>query len=67
MDLLKLLHDRMLALHLKHADTAEEWRFPRPSFKVVVLYVEQEESVRRQMSRAAATSVHNLCARRRPP
>ena len=33
-DFLKLLYDRMLALHLKHADTADEWRFPRPSFKV---------------------------------
>ena len=33
MDFLKLLYDRMLALHLKHADTADEWRFPRPSFK----------------------------------
>jgi len=32
-DFLKLLYDRMLALHLKHADTADEWRFPRPSFK----------------------------------
>ena len=32
-DILKLLYDRMLALHLKHADTADEWRFPRPSFK----------------------------------
>ena len=36
-DFLKLLYDRMLALHLKHADTADEWRFPRPSFKARIL------------------------------
>ena len=32
------------------------------SVQVVVLYVEQEESVRRQMHRAMATNIHNLCA-----
>jgi len=32
---------------------------------VVVLYVEQEESVRRQMMRAQLASLHNQCAR--PP
>jgi len=42
---------------------------------VVVLYVQQEESVRRQMMRAQLASLHNQCARppsrgqrpRRPP
>eukprot|EP00884_Botryococcus_braunii_P018635 jgi/Botrbrau1/5455/Bobra.27_1s0006.1 len=58
-DFLKLLHDRLMELHLKHADTPDEWRFPRPSFKVVVLYVEQEESVRRQMMRAKLAAMHN--------
>ncbi len=33
-DFVKLLYDKMLALHLKHADTPDEYRFPRPSFKV---------------------------------
>jgi hypothetical protein len=33
--------------------------------QVVVLYVEQEESVRRQMMRAQLASLHNQCAR--PP
>lgn len=33
-DFLKLLHDKLLELHLRHADTPEERRFPRPSFKV---------------------------------
>lgn len=29
-DLLKLLHDKCAALHVKFADTSDEWRFPRP-------------------------------------
>lgn len=33
-DFLKLLYDKLLELHLKHADTPEERHFPRPSFKV---------------------------------
>ena len=32
-DFVKLLHDKLMALGLQHADTPEEWRFPRPSFK----------------------------------
>jgi len=31
---LKLLYDKMLELHNKHADGPEEWQYPRPSFKV---------------------------------
>lgn len=34
-DFLKLLYDRLMELHLKHADTPDEWRYPRPSFKVL--------------------------------
>ena len=100
-----------MALSLQHADTHEEWRFPRPSFKVrrrapgvqrarrrrcgavlpgaaltcplrpplaprptlsrpavtavpaapqvVILYVDEEESVRRQMGRAQLAAMHN--------
>ncbi|KAK9819601.1 hypothetical protein WJX72_000150 [[Myrmecia] bisecta] len=58
-DFLKLLYDKMRALHIQHADGPEEWRFPRPSFKVVVLYVEAEESIRRQLNRAKMASMHN--------
>ena len=38
--------------------SAEE-RWPRPSFKVVVLYVDQAESVRRQLARARLAATHN--------
>lgn len=33
-ELLKLLYDKLMSLHVQYADTADEWRFPRPSFKV---------------------------------
>ena len=40
-DFLKLLYDKLCALHLQHVDTPNEWRFPRPSFKVVPTYLHQ--------------------------
>ena len=36
-DFLKLLFDKLMALHGKHADGPEENRFPRPSFKVWIV------------------------------
>ena len=33
-ELLKLLYDKMMSLHVLYADRADEWRYPRPSFKV---------------------------------
>jgi hypothetical protein len=58
-DFVKLLYDRLISLSLRHADGADEARFPRPSFKVVILYVDEEESVRRQTRRAQLASLHN--------
>ncbi|PSC68866.1 adenylate kinase [Micractinium conductrix] len=58
-DFVKLLHDKLGVMSLRHADTPDEWRFPRPSFKVVILYVDEEESVRRQMRRAQLAAMHN--------
>lgn len=58
-DFVKLLYDRLMERHIKNADTPEEWRSPRPSFKVVILYVDEEESVKRQMKRAEMASLHN--------
>ena len=34
-------HPLPQALHTRHADTPDEWRFPHPAFKVVILYVDQ--------------------------
>jgi hypothetical protein len=58
-DFLKLLMDKLRHLHLRFADSPLASRFPRPSFKVVVLYVDEETSVRRQQQRAAVAQVHN--------
>ena len=33
-EFLKLLYDRMVAVHGQNVGTPHEWRFPRPSFKV---------------------------------
>lgn len=58
-DFLKLLYDKLQALHLDYADTTNAHRFPRPSFKVVMLYVDEETSIERQMQRARVASLHN--------
>lgn len=58
-DFVKLLYDKLLSLYQRAADGPDEWRFPKPSFKVVILYVDEEESVRRQMKRAKLASLHN--------
>lgn len=58
-DFVKLLFDKLMELHLKHADSPDEFRFPRPSFKVVILYVDEFESVRRQLNRAKLAKLHN--------
>lgn len=58
-DLLKCLFDKLSALSKAAAGGPDEWRFPRPAFRVVVLYVDEEESVRRQMARARLAALHN--------
>ncbi|KAL4528707.1 hypothetical protein Ndes2526B_g07185 [Nannochloris sp. 'desiccata'] len=58
-DFVKLLYDKLIQLYHQNADGPDEWRFPRPSFKVVILYVDEEESVRRQSQRAKLASLHN--------
>eukprot|EP00879_Flechtneria_rotunda_P009169 GHRR01009599.1.p1 GENE.GHRR01009599.1~~GHRR01009599.1.p1 ORF type:complete len:447 (+),score=143.70 GHRR01009599.1:767-2107(+) len=58
-DFVKLLMDKLRHLHKKYIDTAFASRFPRPSFKVVVLYVDEETSVSRQLQRAVAAQTHN--------
>ena len=60
-DFVKLLYDKLMERHVRSAEDpdADEWRSPRPSFKVVILYVDEAESVRRQMKRAELTSLHN--------
>ena len=37
-DFLKLLYDKLTELHMKHADTSDEWKYPLPSFKARLLH-----------------------------
>lgn len=53
----------MESLHDRYADSPEADRFPRPSFKVVMLYVDEETSIFRQLERAKIASLHNKRAR----
>lgn len=58
-DFLKLLNDKLSDLHNTWANTLHEQQFPRPLFKVVMLYVDEETSIARQMARAQVASLHN--------
>jgi len=58
-DFLKLLYDKLNELHTTWANTAHEHQFPRPLFKVVMLYVDEETSIKRQMERAKVAKLHN--------
>ncbi|KAG1678194.1 hypothetical protein FOA52_016131 [Chlamydomonas sp. UWO 241] len=62
-DFLKCLADKFTFLHTAFAGTSREAQFPRPLFKVVLLYVTQETSIQRQMARAQMVSMHNVRAR----
>eukprot|EP00899_Mesostigma_viride_P014321 jgi/Mesvir1/22890/Mv19413-RA.1 len=51
-DCIKLLHDKLMTLHLENAGTPNAERFQRPFFRFAMLYVDEDESVRRQLRRA---------------
>ena len=48
---LKLLFDEMIALRREFSGTAEEIHFKQPLFHIMVLFVEEAESVARQLKR----------------
>ena len=57
-DFLSLLHDKLQELHLRHADKPSlAWRFPRPHFRVVVLFVDEQTSVDRQRARGSTAAM----------
>mmetsp|Transcript_26912 Transcript_26912/g.58761 ORF Transcript_26912/g.58761 Transcript_26912/m.58761 type:complete len:585 (+) Transcript_26912:197-1951(+) len=58
-DFLKLLYDKLSDLHVQYADSPHEAQFPRPLIKVVMLYVDEETSIARQMERAKLATLHN--------
>ena len=48
---LKLFHDKMLDLHKEHRGTAHAAAFPKPLFRIAMLYVNEQVSVARQLKR----------------
>lgn len=55
----KLLYERMLQLHREHDGTHEALFFRRPVFHIVVLFVEERESISRQLKRGREIAAHN--------
>lgn len=59
----KLLWQRMLDLRTAHRGTPLAGRFPRPFFQIVVLHVEEKESIERQLKRGRQIIAHNARVR----
>jgi len=56
---LKMLYDRMNALRREFADSPQLVHFKQPTFHIMVLFVDEAESVARQLSRGRKTIAHN--------
>ena len=59
-----MLYDEMLALRREFADTPEAAHFKQPMFHIMVLFVDEAESVARQMKRGRDVKAHNEEVRR---
>ncbi|CAG8762813.1 18513_t:CDS:2, partial [Acaulospora morrowiae] len=60
---LKLLYDKMHELRREYWKTPLQDNFPRPTFRICVLYVDEEVSVARQISRGNKIREHNAQVR----
>lgn len=58
-EFLRMLADEMTSLQLKYSNTPHAYKFKRPAFRMIVLYVNETESVRRQLARGKRTVEHN--------
>ena len=56
---LKLFHGRLSELRSKYVGTFQEEQFPKPRFHIIMLFIDEEESVRRQLLRGQRTMEHN--------
>lgn len=56
---LKMLFDRMITLRREFADTPDAVHFKQPTFHIMVLFVDEGESVARQLKRGRQTIAHN--------
>lgn len=59
----KLLWQQMLDLRAAHRGTPKAAVFPKPIFQIVVLYVEEKESIERQLKRGRQIITHNARVR----
>ncbi len=55
----KLLHQKLNGLHTKFRDTPNADHFKKPHFHIVVLFVDEKESVKRQLQRGREAQEHN--------
>lgn len=56
---LKMLYDEMIRLRREFAGTPEMVHFKQPVFHIMVLFVDEAESVERQLKRGRQTMAHN--------
>ncbi|KAI7865839.1 hypothetical protein BDF14DRAFT_1820146 [Spinellus fusiger] len=57
---LKMLYDHMTELRREFWNTDRRDQFPRPVFRICVLYVDEEISIQRQLARGRSIREHNL-------
>jgi len=56
---LKLFYQRLSELRSQHLGTIKETQFPKPQFHIIMLFVDENESVRRQLERGKKAIHHN--------
>lgn len=55
----KLLYNKLIELRTKFSDTLFSEHFKKPHFHIVVLFIDEKESVKRQLNRGRETMEHN--------
>lgn len=56
---LKMLYDKMIQLRTEFSNTEQAHRFRQPTFHIMVLFIDETESIARQLKRGEETLVHN--------
>ncbi|WP_309400436.1 nucleoside monophosphate kinase [Cerasicoccus maritimus] len=56
---LKLLYHRLNEMRSEYRDTLISSRFPKPQFHIIVLFIDEDESIKRQLLRGVKAAEHN--------
>lgn len=56
---LKMLYDKMIQLRTEFSNTEQAHHFRQPTFHIMVLFIDETESIARQLKRGEETLVHN--------